>query len=311
MSERRKAVLALVAAALLWSVGGVLIKWVDWHPMAITAVRSALAAGLLWAIAGRPAFNWSPVQMGGGVFYAVTMMLYVPACKLTTAANAVLLQYTSPIWVALFGAWFLQERASWSDWGCIALSLGGMALFFHEGLASRSLWGDLMAALSGLTIAWMMLLLRRQKSGSPLESVLLGNILAAVAGAPFLLGRPLPPPQAWLGLLLLGILQLGMAYALYAFAIKHVKAIEAVLILTLEPILNPLWVLLLIGERPDGWSLVGGGLVLLAATIRGLLMAFQGQREGERESRELEMEKVDEAISLQKDSLADHSSLSR
>ncbi len=299
MGERHKAVLALVAAALLWSVGGVLIKWVDWHPMAISSVRSALAAGLLWAIAGRPSFDWSPVQIGGGVLYAVTVMLYVPACKLTTAANAVLLQYTSPIWVALFGAWFLQERASWSDWGCITLSLGGMALFFREGIASRSFWGDLMAALSGLTIAWMMLLLRKQKSGSPLESVLLGNILAAVGGAPFLLGRPLPHQAgAWLGLILLGIFQLGLAYALYAFAIKYVKAIEAVLILTLEPVLNPLWVLLLIGERPDRWSLVGGGLVLLAATARGLLMAFQGAGEDKRESRESAIENADEALSL-------------
>jgi drug/metabolite transporter (DMT)-like permease len=126
--------------------------------------------------------------------------------------------------------------------------------------------------------------------------VLLGNVLAAIGGAPFLLGRPLPQAGAWLGLILLGIFQLGMAYALYAFAIKHVKAIEAVLILTLEPILNPLWVLLLIGERPDAWSLTGGGLVLLAATTRGLLMAFQGAGEDKRESGE--MEKVDEALSL-------------
>lgn len=275
MSERNKAIAALVVTALLWSIGGVLIKWVKWHPMAIMGARSAIAAALLWAVARRPRFDWSPAQIGGAVAYAVTVALYVPAVTLTTAANAIMLQYTAPLWIALFGAWFLGERATWVDWLCIAVSLGGMALFFHEGLASKSFAGDLLGALSGITLAWMMLLLRKQKHGRPLESTLLGNILAALIGLPFMFGRPAPDATGWLVIVVLGVVQLGLAYALYSWAIRHVTALESVLIVMLEPILNPIWALLLIGERPQGWALLGGLLVLAAATVRGVLLALQ------------------------------------
>jgi drug/metabolite transporter (DMT)-like permease len=275
MTERKKAIAALVGAAVLWSIGGVLIKGVRWHPMAIMGTRSAIAALLLWAVARKPRFDWSVAQIGGAVAYAVTVMLYVPAVTLTTAANAILLQYTAPVWIALFGAWFLRERATWVDWLCIAVSLGGMVLFFRQGIASRSFVGDLMAAGSGVTMAWMMLFLRKQKDGRPLESVLLGNVLAALAGVPFLFRQPPPDLQGWLGILLLGVLQLGLAYVLYTYAIKRVTALESVLIVMLEPILNPIWALLLIGERPEGWALVGGLLVLASATVRGVLLAVQ------------------------------------
>jgi len=275
MNERKKAIIVLVVCAVLWSIGGVLIKWVQWHPMAIMGTRSAIAAAVLWIVARRPHFDWSKEQIGGAVAYAATVMLYVPAVTLTTAANAILLQYTAPIWIALFGAWFLGERATWVDWLCIVISLGGMVLFFHQGIASQSFVGDLMATISGVTLAWMMLLLRKQKNGAPLESVLLGNILAALGGIPFMFGQPLPDLQGWLGILVLGVVQLGLAYALYTYAIKHVTALESVLIVMLEPVLNPIWALLLIGERPEGWALVGGLLVLAAATVRGVLLAVQ------------------------------------
>ena len=275
MNERKKAIIVLVVCAVLWSIGGVLIKWVQWHPMAIMGTRSAIAAAVLWIVARRPHFDWSKEQIGGAVAYAATVMLYVPAVTLTTAANAILLQYTAPIWIALFGAWFLGERATWVDWLCIVISLGGMVLFFHQGIASQSFVGDLMATISGVTLAWMMLLLRKQKNGAPLESVLLGNILAALGGIPFMFGQPLPDLQGWLGILVLGVVQLGLAYALYTYAIKHVTALESVLIVMLEPVLNPIWALLLIGERPEGWALVGGLLVLAAATMRGVLLAVQ------------------------------------
>lgn len=275
MSEKRKAVAALVAAAVLWSTGGILIKWLNWHPMAIMGVRSAIAAVLLWIIARRPRFNWSPAQIGGAVAYAATVLLYVPACKLTTAANAILLQYTAPVYVALFGAWFLKEKPGWVDWISVLVSLAGMVLFFREGLANQSLLGDLMAAGSGVTIAWMTLFLRKQKEAAPLESVLLGNLLAAAVGLPFAFGQPALTPAGWGGMLLLGVMQLGLSYALYTYAIKRVTALEAILVSTLEPILNPIWVLLLIGERPAPLALVGGTLVLLAVTVRGVFLALR------------------------------------
>ena len=278
MTDRTRAIGYLLVTALLWSVGGVLIKWVQWHPIAIAGTRSAIAAATLWALLRRPRFDWSAAQIGGAVAYAATVLLYVSAVKITTAANAILLQYTAPIYVALFGAWFLGERTGWIDWLAVALSFGGIALFFRDSLSSQALWGDALAVLSGVTLAWMVLFLRKQKAGAPMESVLLGNILAALASIPFLWGEA-PSIKGWAGLILLGVFQLGLSYALYATAIRHVTAVEAVLFSTLEPILNPIWVLLLIGERPGPWALAGGALVVTAITARGL---FQAARSGRR-----------------------------
>lgn len=268
MTERTKAMIYLVISALLWSVGGVLIKWVKWHPIAIAGMRSAIAALFLWAIVRRPKFDWSLAQVGGGVAYAVTVLLYVTAVKLTTAANAILLQYTAPIWVALFGAWFLKERPAWFDWVSVIMSLIGMALFFREGLARQSVLGDALAALSGVTIAWITLFLRKQKAGSPIESVLLGNMLAALISLPFWF-TSWPDVRSWMGLIVLGLFQLGLSWTLYAVAVKHVTALEAVLVSMLEPILNPIWVALLIGEVPTLWAVAGGALVVGIVIARG------------------------------------------
>jgi len=281
---RTRAVAYLVASAVLWSTGGVLIKWVSWHPLAICGARSAIAAALLWLLLRRPRFTWSVPQIGGALAYAATVLLYVSAVKMTTAANAILLQYTAPVWVALFGASFLGERATRLDWLSVVLSLGGLVVFFREGLAGQFFWGDLLAALSGVTMAWMSLFLRKQKDGSPIESVLLGNIAAALVGVPFMV-RGWPDAQGWLGIVLLGVVQLGLSYVLYTAAIRRVAALEAIVVSMLEPILNPVWVALLLGERPGPGAVAGGTLVLGAIALRighGMgLRARRSQTEGD------------------------------
>jgi len=276
MPSKRQAILFLVCSAFLWSTAGVLIKWVAWHPLAICGMRSLIAAGVLWLYVRKPRFTWSFAQIGGAIAYAATVLLYVSAVKMTTAANAILLQYTAPAWVAIFSAGFLGERVTRADWAAVGLTMAGMLLFFREGLASVSFWGDLLALLSGFTIAWMTLFMRKQKDGSPLESALLGNLLAGLAGIPFMFG-PAPTAQGWLGLGLLGVFQLGLSYILYTRALKAVTAVEAIIISTLEPILNPIWAFLLIGERPSAWALAGGSLVVLAVAGRAVFAGFKAR----------------------------------
>jgi drug/metabolite transporter (DMT)-like permease len=277
-SARRRAILAMLLAAVLWSLGGILIKWVQWNPMAISGMRSAIAALFLLVVLRRPRFTWSPAQLGCAVAYAGTVILFVVANKWTTAANAILLQYTGPIWVALFGGWFLGERATWIDWAAIALVIGGMSLFFLESLGGGGLSGDIVAVLSGVCFGSLALFMRKQRGGSPVESIILGNALAALAGLPFMFDA-LPDASSWGGLLLLGIVQLGVPYWLYSVAIHHITALEAILIPVIEPLLNPLWVLLLLGEAPGPLALVGGAVVLGAVTGRGALVARR-QRAG-------------------------------
>jgi drug/metabolite transporter (DMT)-like permease len=275
--QRQTAVLMLVGAALFWSTGGILIKWVDWHPLAISGMRSAIGAAVLFAVFRPRRFTWSWLQLGAAVAYAATVTLFVVANKTTTAANAILLQYTAPVHVALFGAWFLGEKPRRLDWIALTLVLGGMVLFFLEDLSMTGLWGNLAALASGLSFAWLALFLRRQKEGSPVEAILFGNLLAALIGLPFML-QSSPTDAGWLGLTLLGVFQVGLPYALFARAIREVTALEAMLIPTIEPVLNPLWVLLLLGEAPGRLALVGGAIILTAVTGRGLLPLLERRR---------------------------------
>jgi drug/metabolite transporter (DMT)-like permease len=266
-----RAVGLMAAAALCWSLGGLLIKSVAWPPLAVAGGRGFIAAGFLAVFAPRFRFTWSAAQIGGALAYAGTTILFVTANKLTTAANAILLQYTAPVWIALFGAWFLGERATRADWLTIAVVFGGMALFFCDDLRFAGFAGNLVALASGVAFASMTLLLRKQKDTSAEESIFLGNLLAGVIGIPFMFSaHSLPSARGWIALALLGVVQLGLSYLLYARAIRHVTALEAVLIPVIEPILNPVWVLLVLGERPGPLSLLGGVIVLSAVTVRTL-----------------------------------------
>ncbi len=271
--EQYKAIGFLIVTAILWSSGGLLIKWISWNPMAIAGMRSAVAALVLLVALRRPRLTWSSAQIGGAIAYTVTVILFVLANKLTTAANAILLQYTSPIYVALFGAWFLGERATWLDWTTILVVIGGMGLFFLDDLTTGGFWGNVCAISSGVTFACFVLFMRKQKNDSPLESVFLGNIFTALIGFPFMF-QTMPNASSWVGLLLSGMLQLGLSHVLYSVAIKHVTALEAILISVIEPILNPLWVLLVLGEAPGPWAFLGGFVVLVSVTIRYVVTAL-------------------------------------
>jgi drug/metabolite transporter (DMT)-like permease len=271
--ERYKAIGFLIVTAILWSSAGLLLKMISWNPIAIAGMRSAIAAIVLLAFLRRPHITWSSAQIGGAIAYTVTVILFVSANKLTTAANAILLQYTSPIYVALFGTWFLGERATWLDWITIFAVIGGMVLFFLDDLTTGGFWGNVCAISSGVTFACLVLFMRKQKNDSPLESIFLGNILTALVGLPFMF-KAMPSASSWVGLILSGVLQLGLSHVLYSAAIKHVAALEAILISVIEPILNPLWVLLIMGEAPGPWALVGGLIVLASVTIRYVVTAF-------------------------------------
>lgn len=272
-----RSVLLLVVAALCWSLGGLLIKAVDWPPLAVAGGRGLIAAVFLLLTNRGLRFHFSRDQVLGAVAYAACTVTFCTATKLTTAANAILLQYTAPVWVALFGAWFLGERATRTDWVTIAVVLAGMALFFADSLELAHVLGNVIAVISGLCFAAMTLALRKQKDTSATESIILGNGLAFLAGAWWIFHAPPLTAHGWGALLTLGVVQLGVSYWLYARAIKHVSALEAVLIPVIEPILNPVWVLLTLGEKPTTLALVGGLVVLAAVTTRAAISVRAGR----------------------------------
>jgi drug/metabolite transporter (DMT)-like permease len=274
--SRGRALLLLVAAAVLWSTGGLFIKSVDWDPFAIAGTRSAIAALVVLAYLRRPKIRWSIPQFLGGAAYAATVILFVLANKMTTAANAIVLQYACPVYVALLGAVFLGERVSARAWITVAVTLGGMVLFFFDRLSPGGFTGNVLAVISGITLAVLVVCLRMQKEGSPTESILLGNLFAVLVCLPFMF-RSAPYPRGMAALVFLGVLQLGLSYLIYSRAIRHVPALEAILVPIIEPVLNPVWVFLFVGEAPGPWAIAGGTIVIATVATYSLLEARRGR----------------------------------
>ena len=160
------------------------------------------------------AVHFFPSPDRGALGYAGTVVLFVFATRMTTAANAIFLQYTAPIYVALIGRWYLGERASRIDWLVIAVALAGIALFFFDRLTVAGLWGNILALGSGLAFASVALFLRKEKAGSPVASIVLGNVIVALAGAPFMFQAPSLGEDGLWRLVLLGAVQLRLALCL-------------------------------------------------------------------------------------------------
>ncbi|AIF49956.1 DMT family transporter [Pelosinus sp. UFO1] len=267
MTQHKKAIFYLALTALLWSAGGVLIKWINWHPMSIAGGRSIIAALVIWLAFRKESLSFSKPQWGGAVAYCACVTLFVIATKLTTAANAILLQYTAPIYVALLSGWLLGEKATRRDWVTIFVVCFGMIFFFLDKVSGGGLLGNLCAVASGISFAFFILFMRMQKDGSPYGSVLIGNLFTFAISLFFWSGNSFESTNL-ISISLLGVFQLGIAYVLYSYAIRHVEALEATLITSIEPILNPIWVFLLIGEQPGFYSMAGGLIVMTAITMR-------------------------------------------
>lgn len=274
--NRNKAILYVVIASLLWSIGGLFIKLVDLHPMAIAGGRSGIAAIIMLIYMKKPIkeFKLTKHKILGGISYTALVILFVTATKLTTSANAILLQFTSPIWVALISCWLLKERVRASDWLSITVVMSGLVIFLLDGLNNSNMLGNFVGVLSGLAMAVMVLFLKFNKEQDPLEITFIGNALTFLICIPFYFQK-VPSGQSVLGIVILGVFQLGIAYIFYTKAIHHVSALEAILIPILEPLLNPLWVLLVTKESPSHYALIGGSIVIGAVVLRSV---YQSKR---------------------------------
>jgi len=271
MNTRKRSVIFLLIAILFLSTSGLLIKLSSWDAIALNGARSLIAATVLWIYLRRPNFTWSRAQVGGAIAYAVMIITFVQATRWTTAANAVFLQFTAPLWVALFGIWLLGERPRRSDWAAMISIALGMLLFFGDELSSTGLWGNLLAIFSGMCMALMFIALRKQKDGSPVETALLGNLIAGVIGLPFILFGDQPVNAREISIILfMGVFQLGLPFIVVTLAAKQLRAIEQILIQSLEPILNPIWVFLFVGERPSPSALIGAAVVTAAVIVHAI-----------------------------------------
>lgn len=273
----------MLAAALLWSTGGVLIKSITWNGYAVAGLRSLIAAATLLLFIRKPNFRFTPARLVSIVCYAGTVCLLTLSTKQTTAANAILLQYTAPIYAAILGFFVLKEPVKKHDVASIAVIFFGMALFLSESLSVGHFYGDFLALLSGIMFGTLSVTLRLEKDSEPIQSVFWGNILSFFIMLPFM-GSITFSTQNIIFIVLLGVFQLGLAYACYARGIQKVSALEGTILPVLEPILNPVWVMLFQGERPSRMTIIGGIIVLFGVTGRELFHKISISRDKLRDS---------------------------
>jgi drug/metabolite transporter (DMT)-like permease len=275
----------VLAAALLWSTGGLFIKATTLSGLALSSGRSLLGAITVAIFTRREGFGLNTVSAIAAVLYAVLLVLFVLATKQTTAANAIFLQYTAPVYILLFEPVFYKEPFRLRDLIAVVLCMGGMSLFFVGQLRPQDVTGNLLALASGFCFAIYFLLLRHSKSRNVnrASSVIYGNAIVAIVCGPFLVislrqGIGLADVGA---VAYLGIIQIGLAYTFFTLAMaRGLRSLDAGIVGYIEPVLNPIWVFLFLGERPGKWALVGG-LIIIASV---LLHMLAGAREKNRHS---------------------------
>lgn len=284
MNPATRARLALLAAAALMSTGGAAIKLCTLSSWQVASFRSGVAVLALLCLMSVRRRDFDRRALLGGAAYAATMILFVLANKLTTSANAIFLQSTAPLYILLLAPWLLGEPTRRADLAVMAAMAVGLGLFFVGeqtafATAPQPLRGNLIAVLDGITWALTIMALRwssRAAASSTAAMLLTGNVIA------FLVCLPLAVPiERVSGLdagvvIYLGAVQITLAYLLASAGLRHVTALEGMLLLLLEPVLNPVWAALVHGERPGRWALLGGAIVL-AATVTNALRARAGR----------------------------------
>ena len=266
----RGGLLLVAGAALLWSTAGLGIKALDDPPLKVVFFRSAVAAAALLLYFRPRLRSITPGVLAGLACYAACLITFVTATKWTTAANAIFLQSSGVLWVLLLSPIVLKEPLRARDAAAIAVAFAGIALFFVGRVEPRGRAGDFVALLSGLFWTGLILSLRRERGVGAEAVVAWGNVLTAAVVLPFVANDLSLTPRSTAVYLFLGVFQLAGAYALFVRGIQHVTATQASLMVLVEPIANPLWVLIFLGERPAPTSIAGGAIVIGAIAWRTL-----------------------------------------
>ena len=265
--------LLVIAAAALFSTGGAAIKAVSIGGWQIASFRSGIAALFLLVAIPESRRRWRWRMLPVAACYAATLVCFVLANRLTTAANTIFLQSAAPLYVLLLGPLLLHEPIRRRDLGFVAAVVCGITCFFigspHAGATAPDPWrGNLFAVASGLTYALMLVglrwLSRKHAAGAAVSTVVMGNLIACAAALPLALPAPAITAKDWAILLYLGTIQIGVAYLCLARGIGHVPAVEATAFLMVEPALNPVWTWLVHRETPGAWAVAGGALILSA-----------------------------------------------
>lgn len=270
MNKENKAILEMLICAALWSIAGIFIKLIPWNGFAVSSMRS-LVAGLtiaVYMLFSRKRFVLSRKTLLAGALSASVYTCFVCANKLTTAANAIVLQFTSPVFIVVFSALIFGTKIKKADMLVVIFTLAGIALCFLDQLRGGYLLGNCVAVLAGMFMAGMFMAVGELEGEERFSGILLGQLITFLIGLPALIiTKPVFTVPAVLSILVLGIFQLGVSYILYIKASKYCPPLACCLLGAVEPLLNPVWVMIFDGETPGMLALIGGIVVVASVTI--------------------------------------------
>ena len=270
MKKEHIGMLEMLLCATLWSIAGIFMKLLPWNGLAIASIRS-LIAGLTFVVymmIKRYRFCISKQTVITGILTGFVYVCFSAANKLTTAANAIVLQFTCPVFVLLFSAAFYGRKIRRRDLAVVLIVLFGIALFFFDKLTPSGLLGNFVAILSGVLMALMFIGVGNMEGEMRFSAILIGQCVAFLAGLPVVIAtRPVINLTTLTCILILGVVQLGISYILYVKASQLCPPLACSLLSAAEPLLNPLWVMIFDGERPGTFALAGGIIVIVSITV--------------------------------------------
>lgn len=270
MKKETVAILEMLLCAALWSIAGILMKFIPWNGFALAGMRSLIAGLtiLLYMRLAHKRFVFSRRTLIAGVLTGSVYICFTVANKLTTAASAIVLQFTDPVFIVLLSAILLRKKPRRADMLVVLVTLFGIALFFFDQLTPGNLIGNGVAILSGFFMACMYMSVGSLPAEERFSAVLIGQSFTFLVGLPaIVLTRPIFSVVTLVCVLLLGVFQLGISYILFVHATLYCPPLACALLAALEPLLNPVWVLLFYGEKPGPYALIGGLIVVTAVTL--------------------------------------------
>ena len=261
--QKARGMLMMAIASTCFSLGGLLIKMIPWNPLTVNGVRNLLAACVIGGfirLTQHP-LKWNFTVLTGAVCMAGVTTFFTIANKLTTAGNAIVLQYSAPVWIILLSFLFFRDKPDRSQGITIGFVLAGILCFFFDSLSAGKILGDLLALLSGLFYAGMFMLNRFEK-GDALSSMFFGQLLCGIFLSPFLIRETVFTPGVLTAVFVLGAVQVGLAYIFFSIGTRLTDPVSASIINAVEPILNPILVAVFYGELPALLSLFGAAVVI-------------------------------------------------
>jgi drug/metabolite transporter (DMT)-like permease len=270
LTDLQRGTLATVLAALAWSTGGLFIKLLPQDAFTILFYRSLYAMIVFGLVYRRTVLVTNARTWWTSAIYAGLLLTFVVATKLTTAANAIFLQYTGTAWVLVLEPLLFRIPLRRINLITVVITFLGMGLFLLEDVDLSGGWGLLIAAVSGVLLAGLFLGQRHNGERERIAAIFWGNLWVVLIGLPFWWQSPPATGSEHAMLAFLGVVQIGIGYLLFTYGIQRIPAVDAALIAMLEPVLNPVWVFLGYGERPGYWAAVGGAIIILALTGRTL-----------------------------------------